>query len=50
MFPPLRQRIGDALAKLEDQVEAAKQSAAPEEEIKKAQDVIVQAKEAAGEK
>ncbi|PMD15982.1 putative tubulin-specific chaperone Rbl2 [Hyaloscypha hepaticicola] len=50
VFPPLRQRITDALAKLEDQLEAGKASGASEEEIKKAQEVITSAKEATKEK
>lgn len=50
MFPPLRQRILDGLAKLEDQLEAGQASGASEEEVKKAQDVIKLAKEATKEK
>jgi len=46
VFPPLRQRITDALAKLEDQLEAGQASGASEEEVKKAQEVIALAKEA----
>lgn len=49
VFPPLRQRIKDALAKLEDQLEAGQASGASEEEIKKAQEVIKLAKEATKE-
>jgi tubulin-specific chaperone A len=50
VFPPLRQRITDALAKLEDQLEAGKAGGASEEEVKKAQEVITLAKEATKEK
>jgi tubulin-specific chaperone A len=50
VFPPLRQRITDALAKLEDQLEAGQAGGASEEEIKKAKDVIKLAKEATKEK
>jgi tubulin-specific chaperone A len=50
VFPPLRQRILDGLAKLEDQLEAGQASGASEEEVKKAQDVIKLAKEATKEK
>ncbi len=46
MFPPLRQRITDALAKLEDQLEAGQAGGASAEEITKAQEVIKLAKEA----
>ena len=46
MFPPLRQRITDALEKLQDQLEAGQASGASEEEVKKAQEVIALAKEA----
>lgn len=47
VFPPLRQRIADALQKLEDQVESAQQGGASEEEIAKAKEAIEQAKKAA---
>ena len=47
VFPPLRQRISDALQKLEDQVEAG---TASEEEVSKAKAAIQSAKEAASEK
>lgn len=50
VFPPLRQRITDALQKLEDQIEVAQQSGASPEEIAKAKNVIDQAKAAASEK
>jgi len=50
VFPPLRQRITDALAKLEDQLEAGQAGGANEEEVKKAQEVIKLAKEATKEK
>ncbi len=49
MFPPLRQRITDALAKLEDQLEAGQAGGASEEEVAKAQEVIKLAKDAAKE-
>ncbi|RDW77982.1 putative tubulin-specific chaperone Rbl2 [Coleophoma crateriformis] len=44
VFPPLRQRIADALAKLEDQLESAQGSGASEEEIAKATEAVKQAK------
>jgi tubulin-specific chaperone A len=50
VFPPLRQRIIDGLAKLEDQLEGGQASGASEEEVKKAQEVIKLAKEATKEK
>ncbi|KAH8771533.1 tubulin binding cofactor A [Hyaloscypha finlandica] len=50
VFPPLRQRITDALAKLEEKLEAGQASGASEEEVKKAQEVITLAKEATKEK
>ncbi|EKD20649.1 uncharacterized protein L3040_006373 [Drepanopeziza brunnea f. sp. 'multigermtubi'] len=45
VFPPLRERISDALKKLEDQVETAQSSGASEEEIVKAKEVIKSAKD-----
>ncbi|KAG0650727.1 hypothetical protein D0Z07_2313 [Hyphodiscus hymeniophilus] len=47
VFPPLRQRIVDALQKLEDQVQGAQQGGASEAEITKAKDAVAQAKKAA---
>ncbi|PSS16897.1 hypothetical protein M430DRAFT_42871 [Amorphotheca resinae ATCC 22711] len=47
VFPPLRQRITDALQKLEDQLELGQERGASEEEIAKAKEVIQQAKAAA---
>lgn len=47
VFPPLRERIKDALQKLEDQVEEGQSNGASEEEITKAKEVIKSAKEAA---
>ena len=46
VFPPLRQRITDAIHKLEDQLEGG---AGSEEEVKKAKEVIESAKVAAKE-
>jgi tubulin-specific chaperone A len=46
VFPPLRQRIADAVQKLEDQVEAGR---ATDEEITKAKEAIEKAKEATKE-
>ena len=43
VFPPLRQRIEDALAKLEDRLEADGGSAS-EEEVSKAKNTIEEAK------
>lgn len=40
MFPPLTQRIEDALHKLEDKLDAEKDNGATPEEILKAEDVI----------
>ncbi|KAH0536470.1 hypothetical protein FGG08_006651 [Glutinoglossum americanum] len=42
VFPPLKQRIADALAKLEDQLEAGTESA---EELTKAKDAVAAAKQ-----
>jgi tubulin-specific chaperone A len=50
VFPPLRERIKNALQKLEDQLEAGEESGASQEEITKAKEVIEQAKEATKEK
>ncbi|TQV97216.1 tubulin-specific chaperone Rbl2 [Cordyceps javanica] len=47
VFGPLKQRIADAVAKLEDQLAAAEQGAAPEAEITQAKAVLAQAKAAA---
>ncbi|KAK0108597.1 hypothetical protein ONS95_003393 [Cadophora gregata] len=47
VFPPLRERIKDALQRLEDQVEEGQTNGALEEEIAKAKEVIKNAKEAA---
>jgi tubulin-specific chaperone A len=47
VFPPLRQRITDALQKLEDQLELGQERGASDEEIAKAKEVIQQAKAAA---
>jgi len=49
IFPPLRQRIGDAVQKLEDQLQAGQESEAPAAELEKAKDVIQQAKAALSE-
>lgn len=48
MFPPLRERINDAVAKLEEKLEAAEEIDASEEDIAKAKEVLKEAKE--GEK
>ncbi|OAQ99834.1 hypothetical protein LLEC1_01889 [Akanthomyces lecanii] len=47
VFGPLKQRIDDAVAKLEDQVAAAEQGGAPEAEVAQAKTVLAQAKAAA---
>ncbi|KAM3461672.1 hypothetical protein MY5147_005644 [Beauveria neobassiana] len=47
VFGPLKQRIADAVAKLEDQLATAEQAAAPEAEIAQAKTVLAQAKAAA---
>ncbi|OAA73230.1 Tubulin binding cofactor A [Cordyceps fumosorosea ARSEF 2679] len=45
VFGPLKQRIADAVAKLEDQLQAAEQqAAAPEGEVAHARTVLAQAK------
>jgi hypothetical protein len=44
VFPPLRQRITDALQKLEDQLEATESNGASADEVTKAKEVIAQAK------
>jgi len=49
VFPPLRQRIEDALAKLEDRLEADGGSAS-EAEVTKAKQIIEEAKEAMSNK
>ncbi|KAG4414746.1 hypothetical protein IFR04_012133 [Cadophora malorum] len=49
VFPPLRERIKDALQKLEDQVEEGQSNGASEEEISKAKDIITSTKEAASQ-
>jgi len=49
VFPPLRQRIEDALFRLEDQVAAGEGSGATDEEISKAKEVIQSAKKAVKE-
>merc|ERR1712000_624505 len=49
VFPPLRERIKDALQKLEDQVEEGQSNRASEEEISKAKDIIKSTKEAASQ-
>ncbi|KAH7364787.1 tubulin binding cofactor A [Rhexocercosporidium sp. MPI-PUGE-AT-0058] len=46
VFPPLRERIKDALQKLEDQVEDGESNGADEGEITKAKEVIESAKQA----
>ncbi|KAG4434306.1 hypothetical protein IFR05_010219 [Cadophora sp. M221] len=46
VFPPLRERIKDALQRLEDQVEDGESNGADEGEITKAKEVIESAKEA----
>ena len=46
MFPPLRERIKDALIKLEDQLEAGQAGGACEESVNKAKEVVKAAKEA----
>jgi len=45
VFPPLRQRINDAVARLEDKLEAAQENGGSEEEVSKAQEVLKAAKE-----
>jgi len=45
VFPPLRQRINDAVVKLEDKLEAAEEDKGSEEEISKAKEVLKVAKE-----
>lgn len=50
VFPPLRERITNAILKLEDQLEAGQESGASEDEITKAKDVIQQAKAAVEKK
>jgi len=47
VFPPLRQRITDALQKLEDRLQGVQEGGAAEAEITKAKEVIEQAKKAA---
>ncbi|PBP19470.1 putative tubulin-specific chaperone Rbl2 [Diplocarpon rosae] len=47
VFPPLRERISDALKKLEDQVEAGKSTGSSEEELTKAKEAIENAKKSA---
>ncbi|EGX92070.1 tubulin-specific chaperone Rbl2, putative [Cordyceps militaris CM01] len=47
VFEPLKQRIADSVAKLEDQLAAAEQAGAPEAEITQAKTVLAQAKAAA---
>jgi tubulin-specific chaperone A len=47
IFTPLRQRISNALQKLEDHVKSAEQGGASDEEIAKAKEVVEQAKKAA---
>jgi hypothetical protein len=51
VFPPLRQRIADSVQKLEDQLEGQENgaSAAPDEEIVRAKEVIAGAKVVLGE-
>lgn len=44
MFGPLRQRIADAVAKLEEQIAVREEAGAPEEEMQKAKDALAQAK------
>lgn len=44
VFPSLRQRIADALQKLEDQLEVGQEKGATDEEIEKAKEVIAEAK------
>ncbi|KAL5320336.1 hypothetical protein ACEPPN_011137 [Leptodophora sp. 'Broadleaf-Isolate-01'] len=46
VFPPLRERIKDALQRLQDQVEDGESNGADEAEITKAKEVIESAKEA----
>lgn len=45
MFDPLRKRLADAVAKLEDQVALAGDGAAPETELQNANDALAKAKE-----
>ncbi|KAJ6782315.1 hypothetical protein PWT90_08638 [Aphanocladium album] len=47
VFGPLKQRIADAVDKLEDQLAAAEQAGAPEAEITQAKAILTQGKAAA---
>lgn len=49
MFPPLRQRIADAVLKLEDQLEAGQESGAALEEVVRAREVMEAARKALAE-
>jgi tubulin-specific chaperone A len=50
VFPPLRQRIEDALHKLEDQLEDGRSKGASDAEVSAAEETIAKAKEAASAK
>lgn len=50
VFPSIRQRIADALQKLEEQFEAAQEKGATDEEITKAKNMIGEAKAVATQK
>lgn len=45
MFGPLRDRIADAVTKLEDQISAGEETGASAEELENAKKVLQQAKE-----
>lgn len=47
MFAPLKLRTADAVAKLEEKLEAAQEEGGAEQEIEKAKEVLKGAKEAA---
>ncbi|CAM1506930.1 Fc.00g065710.m01.CDS01 [Cosmosporella sp. VM-42] len=44
VFDPLRQRIADAIAKLEDQIAVREESGAPAPEMEQAKEILAQAK------
>ncbi|KAG9238690.1 tubulin binding cofactor A [Amylocarpus encephaloides] len=50
IFPPLRQRIDDAVYKLQDQLEAGKANGASDAEISAATETIKKAKEVSSQK
>lgn len=50
MFPPLRLRIEDAVAKLEDQIVAGEQGEGKEEELTRAREVVKEAKKLLAQK